>query len=147
MIFFVSCNKIPTLKSTHMTIHLQAKTQKEITQFFELLSPSIATSLKESKTHNQYHTTFELDFAALQQRIERRNRKQDTTVNKNLIGVIGLYRAAGNSFQAIADKMNGEGYRNSRGLLLNKTQVRRLHQQYLEEVANKVKGTTNKSKS
>ena len=126
-------------KSTHMTIHLQAKTQKEIAQFFELLSPSIATSLKESKTNNQYHTIFELDFAALQQRIEQRRKKQDITINKNLIGVIGLYRVSGNSFQVIADKMNNEGYRNSRGRLLNKTQVRRLHQQYLEEVASVAK--------
>ena len=122
-----------------MTIHLQASNQQEITQFFELLSPSIATSLQESETSNEYHATFELDFAALQQRIEQRRRKQDTTVNKNLIGVIGLYRASGNSFQAIADKMNNEGYRNSRGRLLNKTQVRRLHQQYLEEVASVAK--------
>lgn len=127
-----------------MTIHLQASNQQEISQFFDLLSPSIATRLQESKTSNQYHATFELDFAALQQRIEQRRQKQDTTINKNLIGVIGLYRASGNSFQAIADKMNDEGYRNSRGRLLNKTQVRRLHQQYLKEAASMAK---RKSKS
>lgn len=128
-----------------MTIHLQASNQQEITQFFELLSPSIATQLQEAKTSNEYHAIFELDFAALQQRIQRQRNKQDVTVNKNLIGVIGLYRASGTSFQGIADKMNEEGYRNSRGLLLNKTQVRRLHQQYLEEVSTTIKRASNKS--
>lgn len=59
--------------------------------------------------------------------------KQDTTKNRSLVAMVGLYRSSGLSLQKIADKLNGEGLTNSRNNPFNKMQIKRLYDLYLKE--------------
>lgn len=52
--------------------------------------------------------------------------KQDLSINTRLVNEIEIYREMGDSYQQIADKLNADGYTNSRGNKLNSMQVKRL---------------------
>lgn len=61
--------------------------------------------------------------------------KQDKSKNVELVGLVGLYKSNGLSYQKIADKLNMDGYTNSRNNQFNKMQIKRLYDLYLKEQA------------
>jgi len=131
-------------------IKIQSKDKADIELFLELV-PNVAT--KKSNTEpfevkGVYTSLFEVDFKALHKNVtfkrKKNNKKnnvtkkkkvlkQDNKKNVKLSGVVGLYRTSGLSYQKIADKMNKEGYTNSRGSKIDKQQVFRLYQKYQQE--------------
>jgi len=127
-------------------IKIQSKSKADIELFFELV-PDVATkksSAKPFEVKGVYTSLFEVDFKGLQKNVTNKKKnknvtkkkkvlKQDTKKNVKLSGVVGLYRTSGLSYQKIADKMNKEGYTNSRGAKIDKQQVFRLYQKYQEE--------------
>jgi len=77
--------------------------------------------------------TLSIENEALKKEIEELNNqlikaspKQNLEVNKLLISAIQMYRMRGMSFQKIANKLNEDNYKNSRGNPLNSMQVKRL---------------------
>lgn len=101
--------------------------------------------LKEEKVTNQKNVTDKKELGAMEQElkeeIQRLNNiiedlkkpKQDKSKNAQLIALVGLYKNSGLSYQKTADKLNNEGYTNSRNNPLNKMQVKRLYDLYLKE--------------
>ena len=116
-----------------MTLHLQSNDERDIELFFELLSPNIAIGLNQFEVNSTKNATFRMNFRELQKCVTNPKNvtpilpKQDLSVNADLVEVIAAHRKAGLSFQEIAYRMNKEGYRNSRGNMLNKMQVSRLY--------------------
>lgn len=53
--------------------------------------------------------------------------------NRELVGIVGLYRCGGLTYKAIAEKLNLEGRTNSLGRPLNSSTVYRLHKKYQQE--------------
>ena len=125
-----------------MIVHIESKDQEEIQLFFDLLSKSIAIELETFEAKGKHNAMFKLNFKKLQQLVTNQTNvtKQDVNINSTLIGVIGLYRSQGQTFQEIAKRMNKEGYKNSRNNALNKMQVSRLYKKYQEEAKAKLKG-------
>lgn len=68
----------------------------------------------------------EQENTALKNELLKKGRKQDLSINKELILVIRAYRQSGLTFQQIADRLNEKNFRNSRGNKLNTMQVKRL---------------------
>ena len=129
-----------------MKVHLISnRGEEEIDLFFELLSKDIAINKSQftKEADGEGHAIFDLDFKKLQKTVSNRRKnvtlKQNLSVNKTLIARIGLYRKNGLSFQKIADKLNAEGFLNSRKNKLNRMQVIRLHDKYLIEEKTKLK--------
>ena len=124
-----------------MQVHIQSDNEEEIKLFFSLLSESIAIELETFEAKGKHNAMFQLDFRELQKLVTNQTNvtKQDININSTLIGVIGLYRSQGQTFEEIAERMNKEGYRNSRNNKLNKMQVNRLYKKYQEEVKAKLK--------
>lgn len=112
-----------------MVIHANSKNRKEIEALLNLIPKRLFTKLTTFKKGNGLHCLrCEINLDGLEKAVNAK--KQDLKINTNLVGVIGIYRNAGMSFQDIANKMNEEGYTNSRGNALNKMQVSRLYKQY-----------------
>jgi len=127
-------------------ITLQSKDKRDLELFFDILDPSIAKGLKQWESdkvnetgdkHKVHTSIFSLDFKALRKYLKEKRvevevevevlkKKQDLSKNKALIEKIKEYREKGFSFSKIADEMNMEGLRNSRGNRFNKMTVSRL---------------------
>ena len=131
-------------------IRIQSDDKESIDLFFELLGKGIVAKGSDSESFEGggVHTAiFKLDFKGLQKAVtikkkrktknvtkpQKRPLKQDNKKNVKLTGVVGLYRSRGMSYQKIADKMNDDGYTNSRGLAICKQQVYRLYEKYKKE--------------
>ncbi len=126
-------------------IRIQSDDKESIDLFFELLGKGIVAKGSDSESFEGggVHTAiFKLDFRGLQKVVKKRKKikktrsrvfKQDVRKNVKLSGVVGLYRSRGMSFQKISDKMNADGYTNSRGLKMNRQQVYRLYEKYKKE--------------
>ncbi|MFK7982595.1 MAG: hypothetical protein AB8G86_21635 [Saprospiraceae bacterium] len=75
----------------------------------------------------------EQENVALKKELLKKGRKQDLSINKELILVIRAYRKSGLTFQQIADRLNEKNFRNSRGNKLNTMQVKRLFDKHQKE--------------
>lgn len=129
-------------------IRIQSESKSDIELFFDLVE-GVATKGSDTKPFEGggvYTSVFEVDFKALhknvtnkkkrkKKKVTKKNKvlKQDNKKNVKLSGIVGLYRSRGMSYQKIADKMNEEGYTNSRNLKIGKQQVFRLYEQYKQE--------------
>lgn len=115
-------------------IKIESTDKRDIDLFFQLL-PSVGIGVQRFSQKGNNVAMFQLDFKKLHQLVtnQRNITKQDTSINTSLISIVGLYRNSGMTFQEIGDKMNEEGYTNSRGNQLNKMQVNRLYKKYEEE--------------
>lgn len=127
-----------------MKVHLISNKKDEIELFFTLLSKTIAINKTQfTKDDGEVHAIFDMDFKKLQRTVTNKRKKvtlkQDLSVNAKLAARVGLYRSNGLSFQKIADKMNREGFRNSRKNKLNKMQVQRFYKEYQKEVKSELK--------
>lgn len=111
-------------------ITIQSTDERDIDLFFTLLGDKVGTEKKQWKNKRTHTCIFRLDFRELQKNVTNKKdnvtKKQNLSINKDLISRIELYRGNGLSFQRIADKMNAQGFKNSRGNKLNKMQVSRL---------------------
>jgi len=136
------------------TIKIQSNSKEDIDLFFELLggeSISASPDCKPFEVKGTWTSLFEIDFKALHKNVTIKNKKnknvtkrkrvlkQDTSKNPHLIGVAGLYASSGLSMAKIAEKMNKEGYKNSRGNEINKEQVQRWLKKYRDEEAKLLK--------
>ncbi len=75
----------------------------------------------------------EQENEALKKELLKKGRKQDLSINQELILVIRAYRQSGLTFQQIADRLNERNFKNSRGNKLNTMQVKRLFDKYQKE--------------
>jgi len=148
--FAVSTNYI-IMKTT---IKIQSDSKADIDLFFELLGgQNISRSPDASpfEVKGTWTSLFELDFKALQKNVTIKNKKnknvtnrkrivkQDISKNSYLSATAGLYASSGLSMQKVADKMNKEGHKNSRGNKINKEQVQRWLKKYRAEEAKLLK--------
>ena len=131
------------------TIRIQSKSKEDIELFFDLTGKGVASKGSDTEAFYMkgvYTSIFELDFRGLQKivtnkknkklkNVTKRNKplKQDIKKNVSLSALVGLYYSTGMSMQKIAEKMNKEGHKNSRGNEINKQQVFRLLKKYQAE--------------
>ena len=135
-------------------IKIQSESKADIDLFFELLGGeniSRSPDCSPFEVKGTWTSLFELDFKALQKNVTIRNKKkknvtkkkrlikQDISKNSFLSATAGLYASGGMSMQKIADKMNKEGHKNSRGNKINKEQVQRWLKKYRAEEAKLMK--------
>jgi len=135
-------------------IKIESKSKADIDLFFELLGgENISRSPDASpfEVKGTWTSLFELDFKALQKNVTIKNKKnknvtkrkrvvkQDISRNSYLAATAGLYASSGMSMQKIADKMNKDGHKNSRGNKINKEQVQRWLKKYRAEEAKLLK--------
>ncbi len=96
-------------------------------------------ALKEAFDYRRVEQLFqemkklEQENEALKNELLKKGRKQDLSINKELILVIQAYRQNGLTFQQIADRLNEKNFRNSRGNKLNTMQVKRLFDKHKKE--------------
>lgn len=127
-------------------IKIQSERKGDIELFFDLLDKSIVAKESDGEPFfagGTYTSIFELDFKALQKIVTFKKNiknvtkvvKQDNSKNVALSAVAGLYASNGMVMEKIAEKMNADGYTNSRGRKINKQQVFRLLKKYRKEEA------------
>ena len=121
-----------------MNVKIQSNLKNDLELYFRLL-PNVAIGVQEFEQDGTHTAMFTIDFKELHKVVTKKENvtitpnKQDLSVNANLVGLVGLYRNNGTSFQKIADRLNKDGYKTSRGGKLNKMQVSRLYEKYLKE--------------
>jgi len=122
-------------------VRVQSEKKEDIDLYLELLSGS-AKKINRFDVEGLYTATFRVDFRALHKIVTNKSnvtnikgkvKKQDTSINKELSALVGLYKSNGKSLQVIADKLNKDGFTNSRGNKINKEQVNRLYKKYKAE--------------
>lgn len=125
------------LQMAKTIITIQSADKRDIDLFFDLIGERVGKRLQRFEAKGTHTAMFEIDFRELQKIVTNGNenvtKKQDLSKNSNLCAVVGLYRKSGLSFQKIADKLNAEGYTNSRNRKFNKMQVSRLYDKYMQE--------------
>jgi len=136
--FVTKCQKYYNMAKTIVTV--QSKDKRDIELFFDLLGDNVGKGVKAWEHDGKHTSMFVFDFRALQKNLKSKRvneevkivevevlkKKQDLTKNKELEKNIKKYRRKGLSFGKIADKMNAEGFRSSRGNKLNRMTVYRL---------------------
>lgn len=111
-------------------ITIQSTKKADLDLFFQLLGDRVGRGKQEWDKDGNHTCMFTLNFKELQRVVTNAKgnvtKKQDLSINKELIKRVKRYRKSGLSFQKVADKLNSEGFKNSRGNKLNRMQVCRM---------------------
>lgn len=115
----------------------QGKGEKSAT--FKLSVKEDEIKLKQDFEQNEIKNLIEniqqlkLENKQIKERLKNYSPKQDLKINEGLKQSITSFRKEGMSFQKIANYLNEEGFKNSRGSVLNSMLVSRLYKKSLLE--------------